>query len=132
MNFKLFNNEEYNCYSNEVKEKWSNTNQYKEYEEKSKNRTKQEFENINSELMNIFSELGALKHLSVEDEKVQEKVRLLQEFITDNYYNCSNEILYSLGQMYINDERFKNKIDKAGGEGTAKFLSQAIFMYCSN
>ena len=131
MNLKVFNNEEYNNYSNEVKEKWSNTNQYKEYEEKSKNKTKQEFENMNSELLNIFSELGGLKHLAVENENVQIKIKALKEFITENYYNCSNEILYSLGQMYVNDERFKKNIDKAGGEGTAEFVSKAISVYCS-
>ena len=34
--------------------------------------------------------------------------------------------------MYVNDERFKHNIDKAGGEGTAEFVNQAIAFYCSN
>ena len=122
---------DFKAFENEAKEKWGNTNQYKECEEKNKNRSKQEFESINAGLMNIFSELGALKHLSVEDENVQIKINELKEFISENYYNCSNEIFYSLGQMYINDERFKNNIDKAGGDGTAEFVSQAISVYCS-
>ena len=125
------NVKEINKYNAEAKEKWSNTSEYKEYEEKSKNRTKQEFEDINDRFMNIFSEIGKLKDLSVEDEKVQEKIKELQQFITANYYTCTNEILYSLGQMYVNDERFKNNIDNAGGEGTAKFVSEAILVYCS-
>ena len=128
---KIFNNEEFNQYSAETKDKWSNTSQYKECEEKNKNRTKQEFENINDGLMNIFAELGTLKHLSIEDENVQEKIKELKEFITENYYNCTNETLNALGQMYVNDERFKNNIDEAGGEGTAEFVSQAISVYCS-
>jgi hypothetical protein len=33
------------------------------------------------------------------------------------------------GQMYVNDERFKNNIDKCG-EGTAEFVSLAIKNYC--
>jgi hypothetical protein len=81
--------------------------------------------------MSIFTELGSLKHLSTEDEKVQEKIRLLKDFITDNYYNCTDETLYSLGQMYVNDERFKKNIDNAVGEGTAKFVCEAISVYCS-
>jgi hypothetical protein len=81
--------------------------------------------------MNIFSEIGKLKDLSVEDEKVQGKIKELQQFISDNYYTCTNEILYSLGQMYVNDERFKKNIDNAGGEGTAKFVYEAISVYCS-
>jgi len=130
MDFKVFNNEKFDEISAETKEKWGNTTQYKEYEEKSKNGTKQDFENINNKLMNIFFELGELKHLSVEDEKVQEKIKRLRDFITDNYYNCTNEVLYSLGQMYVNDKRFKNNIDNIGGEGTAEFVSRAIGVYC--
>ena len=126
MNVKEINN-----YYAEVREKWDNTSEYKEYEAKSKNRTKQEFEDINDRFMNIFSEIGKLKDLSVEDEKVQGKIKQLQQFISDNYYTCTNEILYSLGQMYVNDERFKKNIDNAGGEGTAKFVYEAISVYCS-
>ena len=126
MNVKEINN-----YYAEAREKWGNTSEYKEYEAKSKNRTKQEFEDINDRFMNIFSEIGKLKDLSVEDEKVQGKIKELQQFITVNYYTCTNEILYSLGQMYVNDERFKKNIDNAGGEGTAKFVYEAISVYCS-
>jgi len=127
----VFNSEEFNYYANELKEKWSNTNQYQEYEQKNKNRSKQEFENINNKFMDIFTKIGSLKHLLAEDEKVQERIKLLQEFITENYYNCTKETLNGLGQMYVNDERFKKNIDKLGGEGTAKFVSQAISVYCS-
>lgn len=129
MDFKVFDNEEFNQYANEVKEKWDNTSQYEEY--KNKNRSKQELESIKNRFMNIFTELGTLKHLSVEDEKVQDKIKALQEFITNNYYNCTNEILKGLGQMYVNDERFRNNIDRAGGDGTAEFVNQAISIYCS-
>ena len=126
MNVKEINN-----YYAKAREKWGNTSEYKEYEAKSKNRTKQEFEDINDRFMNIFFEIGKLKDLSVEDEKVQGKIKQLQQFISDNYYTCTNEILYSLGQMYVNDERFKKNIDNAGGEGTAKFVCEAISVYCS-
>ena len=121
---------EINQYSEEAKEKWEKTSQYKKYEEKSKNRTKEEMKNINEKFMKIFSELGDLKSLSVEDKKVQDKIKLLQKFITENYYTCTKEILYSLGQMYVNDERFKNNIDKVAGEGSAKFINEAISVYC--
>ena len=80
MNVKEINN-----YYAEAREKWGNTSEYKEYEAKSKNRTKQEFEDINDRFMNIFSEIGKLKDLSVEDEKVQGKIKELQQFISDNF-----------------------------------------------
>ncbi|MBQ4630153.1 MAG: TipAS antibiotic-recognition domain-containing protein, partial [Clostridia bacterium] len=34
-----------------------------------------------------------------------------------------------LGRMYVCDERFKNNIDKSG-EGTAKFVAEAIKFCC--
>lgn len=34
-----------------------------------------------------------------------------------------------LGEMYVSDERFKNNIDKAGGEGTAEFVKAAVAFY---
>lgn len=81
-------------------------------------------------MMNLFAELGALRQLSPTDKAVQEKIRALQNFITSNYYTCTTEILSGLGQMYVNDERFKHNIDQAGGEGTAEFVKQAIDAYC--
>ena len=54
----------------------------------------------------------------------------LQDYITENYYTCTKEILAGLGLMYIADERFKNNIDKYA-VGTAEFVSKAIKFYCS-
>lgn len=34
--------------------------------------------------------------------------------------------------MYVGDRRFKENIDKAGGTGTAEFVSRAIDLYCSH
>ena len=56
-------------------------------------------------------------------------VKNLQNYITENFYTCTNEILKGLGQMYVADERFKENIDKHF-EGTAQFISKAIEIYC--
>jgi len=121
--------EEINNYDLEVKEKWVFTDQYKEFT--NRNKSKKELEIINNELMEIFNELGKLKQEPIKSEVVQKKIKELKEFITKNYYNCTDEILKNLGQMYVNDERFKKNIDKAGGEGTAQFVNQAIIVYCN-
>ena len=54
---------------------------------------------------------------------------MLQDHITQNYYLCTDEILAGLGQMYTQDERFKNNIDK-NADGTAVFVCGAIEFYC--
>ena len=57
--------------------------------------------------------------------EAQALVKKLQDYITENYYTCTDEILKGLGQMYVADERFKNNIDKYAA-GTAEFVSEAI------
>jgi len=84
------------------------------------------------EMMNIFAEIGSIKDLLPEDESVQREILRLQNFITENYYTCTNEILKGLGQMYTADERFKKNIDNAGGPGTADFVQKAINIYYEN
>lgn len=81
-------------------------------------------------MMLLFAELGKLKSCAPEEQAVQEKIAAIQQFITDNYYDCTNDILQGLGQMYVSDERMQRNIDKAGGEGTAAFASRAIKVYC--
>lgn len=82
--------------------------------------------------MAMFAEIGKLKAVPPCDKKVQEKIAYLKYVITENFYTCTNEILDSLSQMYVEDERFKKNIDSAGGDGTAEFVRQAVIIYCKN
>ena len=115
----------------EVKEKYGETNEYKEYSKKVKDYSKDKWNNITKDLEEILKEFSiALKSkLSVTSLEVQKMVEVLQNHITNFFYTCSNEILLSLGSMYVNDERFKNNIDKYG-IGTAKYINEAIKVYC--
>ena len=131
MNFEVFDKSEMEHYKAEVKAKWGNTQAYQDYLQKSATRSEEEQKEIAKQLMGKFSELGTLRHLPPAAKEVQEKISVLQKFITDHYYVCTNEILGGLGQMYVEDERFKKNIDRAGGDGTAEFVSSAISVYCS-
>ena len=131
MNFEAFDKSEMEHYKAEVKAKWGTTQAYQDYLQKSATRSEEEQKEIAKQLMGKFSELGTLRHLPPAAKEVQEKISVLQKFITDHYYVCTNEILGGLGQMYVEDERFKKNIDRAGGDGTAEFVSSAISVYCS-
>ncbi len=131
MDFHAFDKTETEQYLKEVKEKWGSTKTYAEYEKNIKKKTKQELDAAASRLMALFAELGTLRQLPPEEQKVQEKIGELQTLITENYYQCTEEILKGLGQLYVSDERMKHNIDKAGGNGTADFVRQAIEIYCS-
>ena len=115
----------------EVRSRWGNTDAYREHEKKTKNYTKEKWAEVNEGLMAIFAEFAECKNkrFSVNSPEVQSLVVKLQDFITKNYYTCTDEILAGLGQMYVCDERFKKNIDKYG-DGTAEFVLKAIAIYC--
>ena len=74
--------------------------------------------------MAIFAEFAKCKSdgFVSNSPKLQSLVVKLQDFITKNYYTCTDEIL-------VGHERFKKNIDKYGKEN-AKFSSDAIKEYC--
>ncbi len=130
MDFTAFDTSKIDEYAAQAKSLWGNTPEYREFEEKNKNRTAQEEQSISTQMMSIFTEFGTMLELAPDAGKVQAQVKKLQDFITRNFYNCSDEILYSLGNMYAGGGDFTENIDKAGGEGTAEFVFQAIKIYC--
>ena len=117
-------------YSNEVKEKWGNTEAYAEFESKTKDYSKERFADINTGLEYIFRDFAELMKNGTEPSSndAQALVKKLQDYITENYYTCTDEILVGLGQMYVADERFKSNIDKYAA-GTAEYVCKTIEMY---
>ena len=118
-------------YLNETRERWGNTDVYREHEQKTKNYTKEKWAEVNEGLMAIFAEFAVRKQSGADanSNEAQALVAKLQAHITENYYICTDEILADLGKMYIADERFKKNIDKYG-DGTAEFASKAITAFC--
>ena len=122
-----------NNYDIEVKERFGNTDAYKEYEQKTADYTKGKWQDVTDGLMAVFTKFAECKKNgnTADSNEAQALVKGLQDYITDNYYTCTNEILVGLGQMYVTDERFKTNIDK-NGNGTAEFVSKAIEYYTNN
>ncbi len=131
MGFEVFDKSEIEQYKAEAKARWGNTQAYQDFSQRVATQSQEEQNEIANQLSGQFSGLGALRHLPPAAEEVQEKIAALQKFITDHYYVCTDEILQGLGQMYVGDERFRKNIDRAGGDGTAAFVQQAISVYCS-
>lgn len=130
MNFEVFDTNEIEQYKAEVKSKWGNSKAYQEYKQRVVSHSEHNDSKFVNEIMSLFTDLGAMKQLPPTDKAVQEKIAALQAYINENFYTCSNDILKELGEMYVCDDRFKKNIDRFGGEGTAKFVSEAIFVYC--
>ena len=129
---KAFDNSEFEKHKAEAREKWGKTDAYKEHAERTKNYSKQKWNDLAEGMDHIMAEFALCmrKGESPDSTEAQSLVKMLQNHITENYYVCTNEILAGLGQMYVADERFRNNIDKHA-DGTAAFICDAIAVYCS-
>ena len=122
-----------NTFDSEAKQRFGETDAYKEYSQKTANYTKDKMQAVNDGLMAVFAKFAECKQSgnTADSAEAQALVKELQNYITENYYTCTNQILAGLGLMYVADERFKTNIDKSG-DGTAQFAQDAIKFYCEN
>jgi DNA-binding transcriptional MerR regulator len=131
MDFEAFDTSKMDEYAKRAKESWGTTPEYKEFEEKTRDRTPGEQQSIAERFMQVFVEFGAMKDSAPDSPEAQAQVKTLQDFISKHYYQCSDEVLAGLGKMYGSGGEFTVNINKAGGEGTAEFAAQAIEAYCA-
>ena len=131
MDFSVFDKEKLQAYAAEAEQKYGDTAQWAESQEKRKNRTEQEEQSTAQEFMRLFTELGGMRGERPEAEAVQQQIGRIQAYITAHFYHCTDEILRGLGQMYAAGGAFTENIDLAGGEGTAALAAAAIAVYCS-
>ena len=133
MEFKPFDTSEIDAlreqYAEEAKARWGNTDAYRESTKRAAKWTEADKKRMEAESGEIFSGFAALVGTDPADARVQTLVARWKAFISESYYDCTDEILAGLGQMYVADERFMKNIDKFGA-GTAKLMSDAIAFYC--
>ncbi|MBQ4639427.1 MAG: MerR family transcriptional regulator [Clostridia bacterium] len=125
MNFDAFDESEMEQFKQEARKKWGRTAAWQACEKKNP----ADMQNAGKDMMQLFADLGTLLHLSPAHPAVQQQVQQLQQYITAHFYPCTNEILSGLGQMYAQDERFRQNIDAHGGPGTAAFAAKAIEIF---
>ena len=130
MDFSTFDTTELDQYTAEAKARWGKTKAWQEYEQKAAGQTAEQKQSTSDALMDIFARFGKIRHLSPESQEAQELVASLQDFITRHYYTCTKPILQGLGQLYIAGDSMTENIDKAGGQGTARFVHDAIEIFC--
>lgn len=125
-----FDHSEFEKTEAEAKARWGDTAAYKQYEEKNKSYSAQKQDALAKGMDQIMEAFAACmkRGAAAVSAEAQALVLRLQSYITEHYYNCSNQILAGLGQMYIADERFRQNIDRQGA-GTAAFICAAIEAY---
>lgn len=130
MDFSAFDSSKLDEYAAQAKAAWGNSQTYKEYAEKAKNRTPEEDQILGEQCMLIFKEFAKIKDTDPSSEEARALVIKLQNFFTEHFYQCTNQILSGLGRMYAGGGEFTKNIDEYAGEGTAVFVNEAIQAYC--
>ena len=118
-------------HSAEAKARWGDTAAYKEYEQKTAGQSEEELRSAGAGLTELLAGFGALREQPASAAGAQAQVKALQAYITAHFYTCTDEILASLGRLYVSGGEFTETIDRAGGPGTAAFAGEAIRLYCS-
>lgn len=130
MDFNAYDSKKLDAYTLEAKKRWGHTEAWRESQEKSKGNSQAEQNADADGLMDIFRRLGQYREGSPAAPEAQALIAELQRYISDHYYNCTNQILFGLGQMYAAGDEMNENIDRAGGQGTGDFARRAIELYC--
>ena len=96
MDFENYDPQKIDEYGQQAKLLYGKTDAYKEFEQKSKGRTKQEEKDLGTQVMDFFARLGKMRPCQPDCDAVQAWAKELQEFFSKHYYTCTPEILQSL------------------------------------
>ena len=130
MDFKAFDTKKLDEYAKQAKEKWGETEAYREFEQKTADYSDEKKKAVGVDMMELFAEFGRMMDKEPSDPSVQAQVKKLQECITENYYTCTNQILFGLAQMYKAGGEMTDNIDAAGGKSCAEFTAKALEIFC--
>ena len=129
MDFEGFDPKKMDEYSTQAKALYGKTDAYKEFQQKSKNRTTQQEKDLGAQVMDFFARLGKMRPCDPGCQEAQAWAKELQKFFTENFYDCTPEILSSLAESYAGGGSMTENIDKTGGAGTGAFAKEVIDIY---
>jgi DNA-binding transcriptional MerR regulator len=124
---KMFDGFDQAGYEDEVRERWGDTEAYKESARRTKQYGQPEWDAIRQESEAIYGRLAALMRqgAAAADPAVQAAVEDHRLHIERWFYPCSKQMHVGLGEMYVADSRFTTNFDKVV-PGFAQFLRNAI------
>lgn len=122
---QVLNNE--NPYEKEVKERWGNTEAYKQSKARTSKYSTEDFEKakVDQEAATEAFVFCFGNGIVANSPEAQQAVFQHREAITKWFYDCSPEMQKNLALMYISDERFKKYYDDRVN-GLAQYVHDAI------
>jgi len=114
-------------YEEEVKERWGDTDAYRQSKSRTSKYSKDDFEaaKVDQEAATELFVYAFGNSLPIDSPKAQEAVIAHREAITKWFYDCSIEMQKNLALTYIEDPRFKEYYD-GRVRGLAQYVHDAI------
>jgi hypothetical protein len=113
-----------NEYAEEARERWGDTEAYKQSQQRTASYTDADWARIKAEAADITSRFAALKESGAPADGPS-AVALAEEHrahISRWFYDCPKELHRGLGDLYVSDERFRRNYP----DGVAEFIHDAI------
>lgn len=123
-----FGSEEIDKYAAEAKQRWGNTEAYRESQERVKKMGKAGLKKVMEASEALCRELAAVMDLDPADDMVQALIVRHYDGLR-NFYEPNLEIYRGLAEMYVADARFTAYYEKFA-PGLAGFLSRGMMVYC--
>ncbi len=122
--FKGFDFSKGNQYEAEARERWGG-----EAVDKANKKAKDFGPEMGEEMNRIYLNLASLRQLDPASDEAQEAIGEWYDLL-NKMGDYSLEAFAGLGQMYVDDERFRKNIDRFG-EGLAVFMCGAMGVYAN-
>lgn len=124
--FEVFGDFDPEEYEDEARQRWGETDAYKESARRSKRYTKEDWKRFADESEAISLAIADLMDAGVPptDPRAMDAVDRHRQLIDRWFYPCSREMHAALGRMYIEDPRFTETYEKIR-PGMARYVQEA-------
>jgi MerR family transcriptional regulator, thiopeptide resistance regulator len=125
--FEVFGDFNPEDYSEEAERRWGDTEAYRQSKRRVATYTKEDWTRIKAEGEEVQASLAAAfaAGLTPDSEEATVAAEAHRQHISRWFYDCGYDIHRGLGDMYVNDERFRANYE-AIAPGLAKFIRDAV------
>ncbi|MGV0810390.1 MerR family transcriptional regulator [Mycolicibacterium boenickei] len=123
---EIFGSAVYDEHADEVRDRWGDTEEWRQSQERAARLTKQDWVEIKTEGDVLLADLAAAKRADVQPGSTRaNELAARHRANISRFYDCSDEMHVCLAQMYLADERFTRYYDDAE-PGLAQFVHDVI------
>lgn len=125
--FEVFGDTHPEEYTEEARQRWGDTDAYRESQRRTASYTKEDWQRIKDEEQDLVSRLADLMASGAEPESAaaRELAEEHRQQICRHFYTCSPRMHTALAEMYVADQRFTAHYDEHR-PGLAGYLRDAI------